>query len=396
MFSDYCFYWSEICACISIFAGSCNTYMLNLEPITENIRSRSSALSVSVNGDTCDHDHLTLHLERALDMDCAKVISKLRIEYRQNKHTKIMTRALCMLNHDVESPIHDNADFVAGVYNQFTHALDTHSSQLMPMVPPMDDNTTISSTHSGMPDGVSAWLPAFLVWKTGEQERGVGLRQGCAHLLAAHDMNAMFKKLFAFVVERDIGWLIYLKNNLEDSFEAQLHFMRLAVKDIAPLWFAIHAEAESDPDYIYNRYTAELLLALRALKVEWQWSRIQLLGMSASWVYVVSPGDSQSTQIGSKAQFALKFNPSQERCDREIESVRRLAFEYASGTNADAQLYYACGVVSKDGATEFFQPSKLKNGVENSLRIMLESIDTPAPVFSSRGRRLKSAAPIQV
>lgn len=163
------------------------------------------------------------------------------------------------------------------------------------------------------------------------------------------------------------------------------------------LWFAIHAEAESDPGYIYNRYTAELLVALRALKVEWQWSRIQLLGMSASWVFLISPDDSQSVKADSKAQFALKFNPSQQRCNREIESVKRLAFEYASGTNADAQLHYACGVVRKDGATEFFQPSKLKNGVENSLRMMFETSkpssasELPAVSLkvSSRGRVMK-------
>lgn len=221
-------------------------------------------------------------------------------------------------------------------------------------------------------------------------------------------MNVMFKKLFVFVVDKNVGWIIYLENDLDkqqemkmeqklEPYQTQLHFMRVGVKDIARLWFAIHAEAESDPGYIYNRYTAELLVALRALKVEWQWSRIQLLGMSASWVFLISPDDSQSVKADSKAQFALKFNPSQQRCNREIESVKRLAFEYASGTNADAQLHYACGVVRKDGATEFFQPSKLKNGVENSLRMMFETSkpssasELPAVSLkvSSRGRVMK-------
>jgi hypothetical protein len=358
--------------------------------LRDNIVKRKSIVSIFVNGQVCSIEGLSTALKRNSQMnsDMVSIILQISEEVtvcKELPRTMQMTEGLNMLNTGIlENVIQEDSTFYQLIYSADSHVLDTQSLRCMGMAPCIDEDGNVRNINSGMSGGMSDTIAAFLEWKSFGKKLGEGVLRGSMRVLAAHDKNTMFRKVFSFVVDEGAGWLIYLENDLDikqavrtetkiDSYQPKLHFMRIAVADIAPLWFAIHARTKHDPFYVFNEYSAELLIALKALGVPWQWSGIQLLGMSSSRVFLVSPGDAQQVTFDSKKQFALKMNPFEPRCNREVESVRRVAEAFASGADGlDPQLHYACGVVHRDGSKEFFQPQKLGGEVKNSLRCMFE------------------------
>lgn len=104
----------------------------NLGILAKNIQSRKGfPQSVFLNNKKCDPVDLSRQLKDVSDMEYNEIMENLNISAKKfNKDEQLritsMSDALGMLSQDVESFTQKNHDFNVGVYNQYTHVIDTH------------------------------------------------------------------------------------------------------------------------------------------------------------------------------------------------------------------------------------------------------------------------------